>query len=101
MTFARSVEPILPVEISITRMAAMTGAEQKKRAEGEARTDNRAMGRKHIVPYGLYVAHVDGAFRELDDRGLGNLVPARKVADTRIESDCEGLPAGVEIRELL
>ena len=60
MTFARSVEPILPVEISITRMAATNEAEQKKRAEGaegDERTDNRTMGRKHIVPYGLYVAH--------------------------------------------
>ncbi|MFC3836253.1 type I-C CRISPR-associated protein Cas7/Csd2 [Paracoccus rhizosphaerae] len=61
MTFARSVEPVLPVEISITRMAATNEAEQKKRAEGseevDGRTDNRTMGRKHIVPYGLYVAH--------------------------------------------
>ena len=60
MTFASSVEPVLPVEISITRMAATNEAEQKKRTEGEdgdVRTDNRTMGRKHIVPYGLYVAH--------------------------------------------
>ena len=60
MTFARSVEPILPVEISITRMAATNEAEKAKRAEGEdgdSRRDNRTMGRKHIVPYGLYVAH--------------------------------------------
>ena len=60
MTFANSVEPVLPVEISITRMAATNEAEQKKRAEGDdgdLRTDNRTMGRKHIVPYGLYVAH--------------------------------------------
>lgn len=60
MTFANSIEPVLPVEISITRMAATNEAEQKKRAEGDdsdQRTDNRTMGRKHIVPYGLYVAH--------------------------------------------
>ena len=60
MTFASSVEPILPVEISITRMAATNEAEKKKQAEGDdgdVRTDNRTMGRKHIVPYGLYVAH--------------------------------------------
>lgn len=56
MTFASSVEPILPVEVSITRMAATNEAEQKKRAEGDD-TDVRTMGRKHIVPYGLYVAH--------------------------------------------
>lgn len=60
MTFASSVEPIMPLEISITRMAATNEAEKKQKAEGDAsdaRTDNRTMGRKHIVPYGLYVAH--------------------------------------------
>jgi CRISPR-associated protein Csd2 len=175
MTFASSVEPILPVEISITRMAATNEAEQKKRAEGDdsdTRTDNRTMGRKHIVPYGLYVAHgfisakfaertgfsdadldllfealaamfehdrsaargmmttrrlidfvhdnalgnapahtlfdrvrigrnVDGTFRDLDDKGLGNLAPARKFSDYIIEIDREDLPAGVEIREIV
>ncbi|MBB3810662.1 type I-C CRISPR-associated protein Cas7/Csd2 [Pseudochelatococcus contaminans] len=61
MTFARSVEPIMPLEISITRMAATTPAEQKQRVEGSEegpeRVDNRTMGRKYVVPYGLYVAH--------------------------------------------
>lgn len=58
--FATSVEPILPQEITITRMAATTAAEQDKQREGEdgdARTENRTMGRKFIVPYGLYRAH--------------------------------------------
>jgi CRISPR-associated protein Csd2 len=61
LTFAYSVEPIVPQEISITRMAATNEAEKKQRAEGSEdsneRTDNRTMGRKHIVPYGLYRAH--------------------------------------------
>lgn len=47
-TFARSVEPVMPLEISITRMAVTN----EKDAEKE-----RTMGRKHIVPYGLYRAH--------------------------------------------
>jgi CRISPR-associated protein Csd2 len=48
--FARSVEPILPLEISITRMAATT--------ESDAETKGgRTMGRKHLVPYGLYRVH--------------------------------------------
>ena len=175
MTFASSVEPVLPVEISITRMAATNEAEQKKKAEGDdgdQRTDNRTMGRKHIVPYGLYVAHgfisakfaertgfsdadldllfealanmfehdraaargemttrklivfrhdnalgnapahklfdlvqvgrnVDGEFRALDDKGLGNLPPARKFGDYTLSIDREGLPEGVEILDLL
>ena len=59
--FAQSVEPVLPLEISITRMAATNEREQKDRIEGddepEKRGDKRTMGRKHIIPYGLYRAH--------------------------------------------
>ncbi|MFZ5731678.1 MAG: type I-C CRISPR-associated protein Cas7/Csd2 [Pseudomonadota bacterium] len=61
LTFAHSIEPIVPQEISITRMAATNEAEKKQRSEGteesNERTENRTMGRKHIVPYGLYRAH--------------------------------------------
>lgn len=61
MTFAHSVEPIVPQEISITRMAATSEKEKKERLEGsdggDERTENRTMGRKYIVPYGLYRAH--------------------------------------------
>ncbi|PTE13081.1 type I-C CRISPR-associated protein Cas7/Csd2 [Pseudogemmobacter blasticus] len=174
MTFATSVEPIMPVEITVTRMAATNEAEKKKASEGgdDQRSDNRTMGRKHIVPYGLYLAHgfvsakfaektgfseddlallfealtsmfehdrsaargemttrrlivfrhqnalgnapahklfdrvrigrnVEGEWRALDDRGLGNLAPARRFSDYVIEIDREGLPEGVEILDLV
>lgn len=52
LTFARSVDPIVAQEHSITRMAVSTEAEAEKQGG-----DNRTMGRKHTVPYGLYVAH--------------------------------------------
>ena len=52
LTFARSVEPIVSLEHSITRMAVATEAEAEKQ-----QGDNRTMGRKHTVPYGVYVAH--------------------------------------------
>ncbi len=52
LTFARSVDPIVAQEHSITRMAVATEAEAEKQ-DG----DNRTMGRKFTVPYGLYVAH--------------------------------------------
>lgn len=51
-TFSRSVDPIISQEHSITRMAVATEAEAEKQGG-----DNRTMGRKHTVPYGLYVAH--------------------------------------------
>jgi len=52
LTFARSVEPIVALEHSITRMAVATEAEAEKQSG-----DNRTMGRKYTVPYGLYRAH--------------------------------------------
>lgn len=52
LTFARSVEPIVSLEHSITRMAVATEAEAEKQ-----QGDNRTMGRKHTVPYGVYIAH--------------------------------------------
>jgi CRISPR-associated protein Csd2 len=60
LSFAQSIEPVVPVEISITRMAATTSDEKAKReegTEGDERRENRTMGRKHILPYGLYRAH--------------------------------------------
>ncbi len=175
ITFAQSVEPIQPVEISITRMAATNEKERTERHAGDdsnERTENRTMGRKHIVPYGLYRAHgfisaslagqtgfseadlallfealetifehdhsaargemstrklivfkhgsvlgkapahalfdrvkvgraVDGAWRDLDDKGLGNLPPARRFSDYAVAINREGLPEGVEIIERL
>ncbi|MBN1227939.1 MAG: type I-C CRISPR-associated protein Cas7/Csd2 [Deltaproteobacteria bacterium] len=51
VNFARSLEAIVPMEVSITRMAVAT----EKEAEQQS-GDNRTMGRKHIVPYALYRA---------------------------------------------
>jgi CRISPR-associated protein Csd2 len=52
LTFGRSVDPIVTLEHCITRMAVATEAEAEKQSG-----DNRTMGRKNTVPYGLYVAH--------------------------------------------
>jgi len=51
LAFARSIEPVTPLDVTITRMAVETA----KEAEAQS-GDNRTMGRKHIVPYGLYRA---------------------------------------------
>ncbi len=47
LAFAKSVGPIVPQEVSITRMAVTNEKDLEK---------ERTMGRKHIVPYGLYLA---------------------------------------------
>ena len=44
--FARSIDPIIPQEVTITRVAITTEADAEKKGT--------EMGRKHIVPYALY-----------------------------------------------
>ena len=51
-TFARSVDPISVLEHSITRMAVATPSEAEEQGG-----DNRTMGRKATIPYGIYMAY--------------------------------------------
>jgi len=50
--FAQSIDPVVPLEASITRMAVET----RKEADSQD-GDNRTMGRKAYIPYGLYEVH--------------------------------------------
>ena len=52
LTFARSIDPVVTLEHSITRMAVATEAEAEKQ-----HGDNRTMGRKFTISYGLYRCH--------------------------------------------
>ena len=49
ISFSRSLDPILPLDLGITRMAV---TEAK-----EADSPNQTMGRKNLIPYGLYRCH--------------------------------------------
>lgn len=67
-SFARSINPITPLDISITRCAV---ADEKEKKAVEASVDrgsgeNRTMGNKHIIPYALYAAkaYVSPVFAE-------------------------------------
>jgi CRISPR-associated protein Csd2 len=61
-TFARSLDPVLPLELSITRMAVAKDVENAKSSddyikwEAEQPEDSlRTIGRKALIPYGLYL----------------------------------------------
>lgn len=63
IAFARSIDPVLPMEISITRMAVAQDVPGAKSSEDYQKWENeqpedelRTMGRKSIIPYGLYEA---------------------------------------------
>ena len=64
-TFAESAEPIVPMEVSITRSSVTN--------EKDALQNDRTMGRKHIVPYGLYRAHgfISGRLANDAKKGTG------------------------------
>jgi CRISPR-associated protein Csd2 len=63
MTFARSVDPICPMDLALTRVAITDKAGGARSSEDMARWEReqppstlRTMGRKTMIPYGLYVA---------------------------------------------
>lgn len=65
MTFSQSHDAIVPMEVSITRSSVTN--------EKDAEKNDRTMGRKHIVPYGLYRAHgfISGRLANDAKKGTG------------------------------
>lgn len=56
ITFARSIDPVVPLEFSITRKSVTTEEEAKKQSEKDGSITG-TMGRKNTVPYALYRCH--------------------------------------------
>lgn len=67
LTFARSVDTISSLDQSITRMAVTTVQEAENQGGG-----NRTMGRKVIVPYGLYIGYGFVSPALADDTGFSH-----------------------------
>jgi CRISPR-associated protein Csd2 len=92
LSFSRSVDSILPLDLSITRMAV---TEAK-----EADSPNQTMGRKNLIPYGLYRCHGfisahlarETGFNQ-DDLGLffkalsGRAVPSEQHGPSMFDND--------------
>lgn len=78
-TFARSVEPILPLDVSITRMAVAEDVKSAKTVadliaweEQQPEDKLRTMGRKNLIPYGLYVAKGFISANLAEETGFGD-----------------------------
>jgi len=56
LTFARSIDPVVPLDLSITRVALEKPGEETRVDEDE-KAATGTMGRKTLVPYGLYRGH--------------------------------------------
>jgi CRISPR-associated protein Csd2 len=73
LTFARSVDSILGMDISITRMALTKASDKTSTNEaGESESSHGTMGRKAFIPYGLYVAHGFFIPSFAEDTGFNN-----------------------------
>lgn len=77
-SFARSLHPVLPLDISITRMAvaedakgAKTSADYQKWEDEQPEDKLRTMGRKNLIPYGLYAAKGFISANLAQDTGFG------------------------------
>ncbi len=61
LTFSRSIDPVVPQDVSITRVAVTKEEDAVKFTEGEeggeATGKETEMGRKAMIPYGLYRGH--------------------------------------------
>lgn len=96
LSFARSVEPVIPQEVTITRVAITT--------EADAENKKTEMGRKYIVPYGLYrcegyvsanLAHKTTGFSEED------LVLLWQAILNMFENDHSAARGKMAVRELI
>jgi CRISPR-associated protein Csd2 len=58
ITFAESLDKVLPLDATITRCAVASVKEQQQAASSEEDGANRTMGRKHSIDYGLYRCHI-------------------------------------------
>jgi CRISPR-associated protein Csd2 len=98
LAFAKSEDPIIPLEISITRMAVTT----EKEAEDQ-QGDNRTMGRKHIVPYGLYRVHGFISAKLADKTGFsdGDLEKFWKALQMMFEHDHSAARGEMNARKLI
>lgn len=105
-SFAQSIEPIVPLEISITRMAATSEKEkaaQQEGSDGNDRTENRTMGRKHVVPYGLYRAHgyVSAKLAERTGFSDDDLTLLLEAVENMFEHDRSAARGEMAVRKLI
>lgn len=87
-TFGQSLDPILPLDISVSRMAIAEGNERDKTVEDYLKYELtmeeqklRTMGRKQLIPFGLYevrgfISANLAAETGFDDRDLNALFEA-------------------------
>ncbi len=94
--FARSIDPIFSQEVSITRVAITT--------EKDAENKNTEMGRKSVVPYGLYRAEgyiSANLARKVTGFSEEDLALLREAIINMFENDRSAARGKMAVRELI
>ncbi len=94
LEFSKTVEPVFPLEVAITRCAATNEKDRNK---------ERTIGRKHVIPYGMFMVkgYVNGCFAEksgFSDQDLETLWAALR---DMFEFDRSAARAGMTARDLI
>lgn len=94
LAFSSSVEPVVPMEVSITRMAVTNEKDKDK---------ERTMGRKHIIPYGLYRAHgyISAKLAEQTGFGEDDLALLWRALENMFEHDHSAARGEMAARKLI
>jgi len=94
LTFGRSVDRVLPTEHTISRQA-FTGEKDSKSGTG-------TLGRKHTIPYGLYVAHgyVNPFFAAKTGFDTADLELVRKALASLFDLDRSAARGNMSVRGL-
>lgn len=97
LTFGRSIDPVVTLEHSITRMAVATAKEAADQGG-----DNRTMGRKNTIPYGLYRAHgfVSPAFAKQTGFSTADLDTLWSALENMFEHDRSAARGLMTVRRL-
>lgn len=98
LTFSRSVDPVVSQEHAITRMAVAT----QKEADAQ-HGDNRTMGRKNTIPYGLYVGHgfVMPMLAQQTGFGESDLLALWEAVENMFEHDRSAARGLMSLRKLI
>lgn len=74
LTFSRSIDSIVPIDISIVRIALTNAKEERQAAAGDADegSSHGTMGRKSVVPYGLYRCSIFVSPHQAAQTGFSN-----------------------------
>ena len=99
--FARSVDPIMPVDVTITRMAITKESDAKGTDDKNGKINE--FGHKYIIPYGLYTVtgHVSANLAKNTGYSENDLALFWQAVMHMFDEDCSAARSEMNVRKLV